>query len=572
MAAQYNITAFTGKYTPPNIFSNNRSNTSIPYGVASISTYYPKYTTIQQVEEDPEYQAFTKYITDVLNNAEGTTDEDRQAVRQYLNWADTITESSDNQKIDINRFIDESGKFTSQWGQNDDVENIINLFNQRRKDQKFGYYHLTPEIYSQKELTEEQQPEISTNTPKEEPTYKTYKKYLLPELTTPKESKYPGWSDWIPILAKNTADKISTIKNYNLEKQMQYPLQQASYRDSLVTNNYAQRQELERQKSQLLSRMSLMDESDSTQNLKNRLAVEDQIEKVNAQQAQLQTEEFNRTSKERQENINWNKQQYAKTANYNASALKAKFNHLLQAQQAKIAKLNNIFDTTVSDLYQNYGEYLKTKRANEAFKTKRQAQYDYSNKLSELYRQYEDFAKNPYNWDKMKNFITDIRNDASYQFTNEENNILQANTKNGVLNTQDPQVKQIILKAFNSQHPTAVKYQTLFQDAISSKYKDLDIQRQVLSGQMNAALLGLDEYITNQWGPNLFALKRPSILSAKKGSKLDRLTKSQEIFQKEQQSVRENSNKRNSLLQRSLEQELGYINQKTLMMLKSVFK
>ena len=85
MAARYNITTFTGKYTPPNIFSNNRSNTSIPYGTASISTYYPNYTTVQQVEEDPEYQAFTQYITNVLKNTEGTTDVDRQAVRQYLN-------------------------------------------------------------------------------------------------------------------------------------------------------------------------------------------------------------------------------------------------------------------------------------------------------------------------------------------------------------------------------------------------------------------------------------------------------------------------------------------------------
>ena len=195
---------------------------------------------VEQLENDEKYKAFTNYV---LNNS---NDEN---VLKYLKQLENITTSN----ISPSRLFDDSGNLKSDWQ---------NTYNNLRNDHKFGYYHLTPGLSSDdlndpdslndknnqddknnsnnqdslNDKNNQDDPNISNNL-NNQPLEFNPLKY---NNSKPLEST---WSDWIPLTSQLINSFISANNQRNLQKKYQFPLNEGTYNQYKVINNYAERSE-----------------------------------------------------------------------------------------------------------------------------------------------------------------------------------------------------------------------------------------------------------------------------------------------------------------------------------------
>ena len=165
---------------------------------------------VEQLENNEKYKAFTNYV---LNNS---NDEN---VLKYLKQLENITTSN----ISPSRLFDDSGNLKSDWQ---------NTYNNLRNDHKFGYYHLTPGL----SLDDLNDPDILNNL-NNQPLEFNPLKY---NNSKPLEST---WSDWIPLTSQLINSFISANNQRNLQKKYQFPLNEGTYNQYKVINNYAERSE-----------------------------------------------------------------------------------------------------------------------------------------------------------------------------------------------------------------------------------------------------------------------------------------------------------------------------------------
>ena len=159
---------------------------------------------VKQLENDEEYKAFTDYVLKNSND---------KNVLNYLKQLEKITTSN----IFPSRLFDDSENLKSDWQ---------NTYKKLRNDHKFGYYHLTPGL-SLNDLNDSDNQSLEFNPLK----YNNSK---------PLEST---WSDQIPLTSQLINSFISANNQRNLQKKYQLPLNEGTYNQYKVINNYAERSE-----------------------------------------------------------------------------------------------------------------------------------------------------------------------------------------------------------------------------------------------------------------------------------------------------------------------------------------
>ena len=195
---------------------------------------------VEQLENDEKYKAFTNYVLNNSNN---------EKVLNYVKQLENITTSN----ISPSRLFDDSGNLKSDWQ---------NTYNNLRNDHKFGYYHLTPGLSSDdlndpdslndknnqddknnsndqdslNDKNNQDDPNISNNL-NNQPLEFNPLKY---NNSKPLEST---WSDWIPLTSQLINSFISANNQRNLQKKYQFPLNEGTYNQYKVINNYAERSE-----------------------------------------------------------------------------------------------------------------------------------------------------------------------------------------------------------------------------------------------------------------------------------------------------------------------------------------
>lgn len=232
---------------------------------------------VEKLENDEKYKAFTNYV---LNNSND------EKVLNYLKQLENITTSN----ISPSRLFDDSGNLKSDWQ---------NTYNNLRNDHKFGYYHLTPGLLSDdlnnisfqsastdntknntnlnnninnpnslNDQNNSNNPNISNNiNTNPDINSNNSNNNLNNSNINPNNNlnnqnninnqplefnplKYNNskplestWSDWIPLTSQLINSFISANNQRNLQKKYQLPLNEGTYNQYKVINNYAERSE-----------------------------------------------------------------------------------------------------------------------------------------------------------------------------------------------------------------------------------------------------------------------------------------------------------------------------------------
>ena len=200
---------------------------------------------VEKLENDEKYKAFTNYVLKNSND---------EKVLNYLKQLENITTSN----ISPSRLFDYSGNLKSDWQ---------NTYNNLRNDHKFGYYHLTPEL-SSNDLNDSSFKSTSTDNTKNN-TNLNNNTNNPNSLNDQNNSNNPNisnninnqplefnplkynnskplestWSDWIPLTSQLINSFISANNQRNLQKKYQLPLNEGTYNQYKVINNYAERSE-----------------------------------------------------------------------------------------------------------------------------------------------------------------------------------------------------------------------------------------------------------------------------------------------------------------------------------------
>ena len=195
---------------------------------------------VEKLENDEKYKAFTNYVLNNSNN---------EKVLNYLKQLENITTSN----ISPSRLFDDSGNLKSDWQ---------NTYNNLRNDHKFGYYHLTPGLSSDDlndpdslndknnqddKNNSNNQDSLNDNNNQDDPNISNNLNNKPLEFnplkynnSKPLEST---WSDWIPLTSQLINSFISANNQRNLQKKYQFPLNEGTYNQYKVINNYAERSE-----------------------------------------------------------------------------------------------------------------------------------------------------------------------------------------------------------------------------------------------------------------------------------------------------------------------------------------
>ena len=533
---------------------------------------------IRNLETSDLYKGFTEHVKSGIQNKDENT-------WRYLYWlynktsnlnSDGSRTEGGNANRQIGSFLlkywdptlnNNSGGFKNTNFDQNDLNELAERYTLRRNDQKFGYYHLGPAGIAN--------PTVTTPTVQENNIQQN--KDLTPvyspiEPNKPNLSNYPGWSDWIPLTMRKINDDVTARKIGRLERLKRFQLKEAPYRQEIVTNAYATRQMLEQQKAQLLSRSAAMDGSDINQNLRNRLSVEDQIAELNSKQADWQQNDYNRTRQKHQETLNWNKEKSVEVANYNRQQNVAAWNSILASRAAEREKLNSNLNTYIGDMYSNYGEYLKTKRLNENAQKRAAATKTYADEYEKAFDGYTKLQNDPSQWSEFDSFIStlgglDVLTDQQIQLYNKY--------ASGEIDASNPAFKQMIISILNnSNNPDVQMWKSKYQAELEKVKEEAERAAKIAEGNYASTVGSINVYETNQWGPNISLLgrNRRSVLSHKSGGKLQSLIDFVKVYQKEEESIRKNTNKRHDRDSKNLNKQLDRISQEELILLRSAFK
>ena len=163
-------------YDFDNFLNNFASNTFSRAADANSIAYSPdwkdmsgKYANVKALENDPKYQAFTKYV---LEKAQGENADPR--VLQYLRNLEKYSTNPGHGSI----LFDDQNNLVSNWK---------DLYTNLRNDGKYGYYHLGPE--GQEASTPEPEPEPQPEPEEPKPPL---------EFDSPKKPEHTPWTDWMP--------------------------------------------------------------------------------------------------------------------------------------------------------------------------------------------------------------------------------------------------------------------------------------------------------------------------------------------------------------------------------------
>lgn len=260
---------------------------------------------------DPEYIRFTNEMYEALKNNSDIGKEYTKAFHKARAKAYTSDYDNNGQYI----IKTPKGIFNADGSINAD------LWKEQRTNRKWGLVHemgfkQDPAQNNTVVHTPDANNQDGTQTIKS-PSYTNPFSSASDTPLTFNKPKHIPWTDWIPHTMQLMNAHAANNKLAKLQKKMSFPKQVAPQKNAIVTDAYAQRQLLEKQKQELLAR------ADATQvaNIDQKMAImrqaEEQAQKYNDAQVQLQSQEYAQTKKDVNDVANWNLVQRAEVANHN---------------------------------------------------------------------------------------------------------------------------------------------------------------------------------------------------------------------------------------------------------------
>lgn len=483
-----------------------------------------KYANVKELENDPKYQAFTKYV---LEKAQGENADPR--VLQYLRNLEKYSTNPGHNSI----LFDDQNNLVSNWQ---------DLYTKLRNDGKYGYYHLGPE--GQEASTPEPEPKPQPEPEEPKPPL---------EFDSPKKPEHTPWTDWMPLTAQYANDMINHQRQYQYAIKKKFPLQEAPTLQHKVTNDYALRSSENANINDMQARAEEQanNASDLRAGMHHQQNVALQATQLRNQMAEQKAAKFNEESSRAEQVANTNKAQWAATANHNANVNAAAMNNILAAKsQLQLNNLNSK-NSYIANMTASHGEWLKDARINDIGYQKALNLQNFNKAKDALYDDYmkmEDYT-NSEAWKKFRqsefagaNGPADANDDDWYK--NE--------WENGGDNAKD-----FISQYEKEKNDAYKKYTQLYKNAYYKYLEDESLIPTTVSNQ---------GFYRNPFKSTV------STLFTKKGGRLARFIDYMNHIQKEQQSVRKETMRTVENAQKSLNNALNRINQQELILLRSVFK
>lgn len=556
-----------GKYN--NItWENGVSSTSIPYANSfntQATTYYgPAYTGTSATDLEQKYAPYTQFTDYIVN---GIKNKDTNTYK-YLQWLVNKTSKDGveggDEALRISPYLTKIWDSTTNnfkadldWDSDDiktAIETIASNYATRRKDGKFGWYHLGPKNPAEvTPIKPKKTPEI------EIPGYTPYK--AKTGKFEPISSTYPGWSDWIPLTMRKIVDDFAALKNNQLEKQKRYPRVEVPYKHQVVTDAYGQRTALEQQKQDVLRRADMMAGSDADTNLRQRMAAEEVAQKYSDAQLQARENEYNQTKTESEAVLDWNTIKGVEGANANRQSALTEMHNIINANKALNDTLKTNTDTYIGDMYGNAGSYLQAKRVNENALAANNSDLQKSYEMNNAYNEYIEKSKNIKYWPEFNNCVQALLNsDASDPLIGQfRDKVLNGELQPGTEAFEN--AAQSVLAS--SSDPVLAKYKTAYSQWINNLESELAEKYQQADIDDKRRTYTFNPIISNQMGFSR---------TLSKGGKMDRLATFAKLYAKEQESVRRDMRRRVNKDAECLNKALDRLSREQIVLLKSIFK
>lgn len=510
---------------------------------------------VRALENTPDYQAYTAFgLTELANrNSEYT--------KQYI---DALVNNLKKTSPQSFQMID--GKETYLGDKNsvlqqDENGYFINVdaWKTARTDGKKGFIHdfkLSTTDLSLPSVTTVEEPSKEVNGP----SYTNPFASVSDVPNTFNKPEHIPWTDWIPHTMQLMNAHAANNKLAKLQKLMSFPKQVAPQKNAIVTDAYAQRQLLEKQKQELLARADATQVANMDQKMAIMRQAEEQAGKYNDAQVQLQSQEYNQTKKDANDVANWNLVKRAEIANHTAKVNSAAYNNWLNAEKQKVTSDSAARKSYLYDMYKDYGLYKQDQRLNERAYKEAQLKLDLTNKLSELENIFQD-KSDPSRWEMLSQYAVEFVNSGALTDEAEKaivgNQALSAEAVKQKLQ-QDPQFRNLILtKLLTGTDDVTKRFKAAFDEYIKRLHRDYDAAYNSHYMQNQAARAALPNTVSNQ----IF----------KKGGKLSVLKEVVKQNQREKESNRKASSDFHKRTSKELARQLGALDKEQLMLLKSIF-
>lgn len=390
----------------------------------------------------------------------------------------------------------------------------------------------------------------------------------------PKRQSTP-WTDWAPLTTQLANNLLNNQRQYNNEIQKKFPLEEAPYKQGLVTNNYAARQIRSQMAADIRSRANRNLTSDSTTNQIQQNAAEAQALGLEDQNALDQTQEFNRTSKELQAIGNENKAVESSVANYNRKQNAVAWNNILAARQKRDATNTAELNSYIGNMYSSHGQWLQNERMEDARFQRDINDYNYQQRLQRLYNKsgleaLEGGIQNSQAFNRFRKVVEDGGN--TYNIPLDENGKItdQALLDYIKANPNNAAVKSA-LSEYQSELDNANNFFTHKQQSLIAKRQRANM---LIPGTFsNQGTRFGDRYIRHTV-PGSTSTNPLYTGSYKSGGKFRkaRFIDYMNHYQKQQQLDKVETRKNQERLQKKLARDLDYLDKETLLLLKQIFK
>lgn len=394
---------------------------------------------------------------------------------------------------------------------------------------------------------------------------KPYKNPFDPNLDIPLTFNKPEhipWTDWIPHTMQLMNAHAANSKLTKLQKQMSFPKHIAPQKHAIVTDAYAQRQLLEKQKQELLARADATQVSNIEQKMAIMRQAEEQADKYSDAQVQLQSQEYAQTKKDANDVANWNLVKRAEIADHNAKVNSAAYNNWLNAEKQKVTSDSAARKSYLYDMYKDYGLYKQDQRLNERAQKESQIKLALSDKLTQLGKIHSQMT-DPSTWQFLSQYAVEfvLQGDESGLSTSD---IQLINSCHGDANkvvevlTNNARLRDLIVsKLLTGQDEVSKSYRAAYESEKARLEKDYDNAYNAAYRQYEGARAALPVTVSNQ----IF----------KKGGKLKVLQEIVKQNQKEKESNRKASSDFHKRTSKELARQLGALDKEQLMLLKSIF-
>lgn len=379
------------------------------------------------------------------------------------------------------------------------------------------------------------------------------------------------WTDWIPALSEYFTNKRANRRDAEEQKKIKFPLYMPKEKYAIKTDAYLQRQLLEKQKQEVLTRAGQQQTSNADLNTATWNQAEGVVDKYSDRQAQLQSAEYQKTSDDVVKAANYNIAQRVDTANLNLKSLAAAHNNIINANRRQIAKDATNFNNLIDSLYTDYGKWKHDQRLSDLRRKMHLAEGDLRIQDAELSRIKAE-QTDPSRWSQLSNFAVALTQNPE-GFTEEEKNLLNKYPNPEVGLQSDPAYRDLIISRLQTgQDAVSVRWRAAWEEQKNLRLEQYNTARQNLWANYYRQTADKDAIIDNQIFDYTPGGRRSSLMSYKDGGKLKLLREIVNNNQKARKQHDENFREAQKRAQKELRAQLDALDEEQLLLLKAVFK